>query len=156
MRIRTQCGACGLPFRARIEGGTRLPCPECREERAVAAAGWSAEEARVETCPLCDCRHLYRQRDINRAWGCGLILLGAVFVPWTYGLSLVALSLVDLWLYRRLKDAVVCYKCDTAYRDAVPLKRQTDFDLLKHDVLKYGKTWDEVSNRALEDPRAGA
>ena len=154
MRVRTQCAACGLPFLATVEAGSPLPCPDCSVERAVGTAGWSAEEARVETCPLCECRHLYRQRDVNRAWGCGLILLGAVFVPWTYGLSLVGLSLVDLWLYRRLKDAVVCYKCDTVYRDAVPLKRQTDFDLLKHDVLKYGKTWDEDANRVIEDSRA--
>jgi len=150
MRIRTQCAGCGLPFLAEIEQGKQLPCPQCAEIRNVGTAGWSVEEARVETCPLCGCRHLYRQRDVNRALGCGLILLGAVFVPWTYGLSLVGLSLVDLWLYRRLKDTVVCYKCDTVYRDAVPLKRQTEFDLLKHDVLKYGKTWDKNANRTLE------
>jgi hypothetical protein len=26
--------------------------------------------------------------------------------------------------------------------------RQTDFDLLKHDVLKYGKSWAEVEKEA--------
>ena len=36
---------------------------------------------------------------------------------------------------------MVCYRCDTVYRDAVPLERQGEFDLLKHDVLKYGKSW---------------
>jgi hypothetical protein len=67
-----------------------------------------------------------------------------VLVPWTYGLSLVVLAGLDFWLSRRLGWAVVCYRCDTVYRDARPGPRQTDFELLKHDVLKYGKTWDDV------------
>ena len=144
MRIRTQCRACGLPFDARLQrGGPSLPCPNCDQAREVAGDGWSTAQRRVDRCPICGCAHLYRQRDFNRGLGCLLVALGAVFVPWTYGLSLVALSLVDLWLYYRLGEAVVCYKCDTVYRDAKPLPRQTEFDLLKHDVLKYGKSWQE-------------
>ncbi len=76
--------------------------------------------------------------------GCGLVAVGALLVPWTYGLSLIALSLIDYWLYRRLPEAVVCYRCDTVYRDARPGPRQGQFELLKHDVLKYGKTWQEL------------
>ena len=148
MRIRAQCRACGLPFGAVIEPpstGTpgELPCPQCSAVRPVAAEGWTdGPEAHVEVCPLCGCRHLYRQRDFNRALGCALVAVGAALVPWTFGLSLPVFGLVDLWLWRRLKDAVVCYRCDTVYRDARPGPRQGDFDLLKHDVLKYGKTWE--------------
>ncbi len=143
MRIRTQCRACGLPFAAVLDPGqSPLACPGCGEGRAVAAAGWTSSA--VDVCPLCGCRHLYRQRDVHRAWGCALVGLGAVLVPWTYGLSLVGLAGLDWWLSRRLGWAVVCYRCDTVYRDAHPGSRQGDFDLLKHDVLKYGKTWREV------------
>jgi hypothetical protein len=70
------------------------------------------------------------------------VVLGAVLVPWTFGLSLVVFGLIDLWLYRRLKEAVVCYRCDTVYRDARPGPRQGEFELLRHDVLKYGKSWE--------------
>lgn len=148
MRVRTQCPSCGLPFRAAITPETgELPCPECGFARTVGCDGWSDRSERnrptVQTCPLCGCRHLYRQRDVNRAWGCALVVAAAALVPWTYGLSLLLLGLVDLVLYGRLRDAVVCYKCDTVYRDAVPLERQRGFDLLKHDVLKYGKSWAE-------------
>jgi hypothetical protein len=146
MRLRTQCPSCGLPFGARLEvGQAELPCPACGKARSVAAAGWSEE--RVERCPLCGSEHLYRQRDLNRALGCGLVVAGAALAPWTWGLSLVVLTLLDLWLYYRLRVAVVCYRCATVYRDARPTDRQTDFDLLKHDVLNYGK--------ALEDRRTG-
>jgi hypothetical protein len=155
MRLRTQCRACGLPFKTTIDRETTgVACPECGVARPVAGDGWGDQgPPRVEVCPLCDCRHLYRQRDVHRAWGCALVALGAVFVPWTYGLSLVGLGLVDLYLHRRLRDAVVCYRCDTVYRDAVPLDRQGEFDLLKHDVLKYGKSWDAEGDdqRVTED-----
>jgi hypothetical protein len=108
----------------------------------VASTGWTASA--VEVCPLCGCRHLYRQRDVHRAVGCTLVAVGAILAPWTWGLSLVLLAGVDLWLSRRLPWAVVCYRCDTVYRDARPGARQGDFELLKHDVLKYGKTWEDV------------
>jgi hypothetical protein len=148
VRIRTQCRECGLPFRAELRPDSgELPCPNCGRARPVAPAGWSdrtpAIYAVVDVCPLCGCRHLYRQRDVNRALGCAIVAVGAALVPWTFGLSLLAFGLVDLWLYRRLQEVVVCYRCDTVYRDARPLPRQTAFDLLKHDVLKYGKSWDD-------------
>src|SRR6185369_12707073 len=154
MRIRTQCKSCGLPFPAVLEPGTPgggppdLACPNCGVSRPVASTGWS--ESAVEVCPLCGCRHLYRQRDFNRALGCTLVAIGAALVPWTFGLSLPVFGLVDLWLYRRLKDAPVCYRCDTAYRDARPGPRQGDFDLLKHDVLKYGKNWADQTDQAAK------
>ena len=143
MRVRTQCRACGLPFRAALPAaGEPLACPNCGVARTV-EEGWVGAAGQVEKCALCGCRHLYRQRDIHRGWGCLIVAVGAALVPWTFGLSLVAFALLDFWLYRRLPFAVVCYRCDTAYRDAHPGPRQGDFDLLKHDVLKYGKTWKE-------------
>jgi hypothetical protein len=142
VRVRTQCRECGLPFSERIVAGAELACPKCGAGRAVAAEGWSSRA--VHECPICGCTHLYRQRDFNRGLGCLLVAIGAALVPWTYGLSLIVLSLVDLWLYRRLREAVVCYRCDTVFRDARPTAGQGEFDLLKHDVLKYGKSWQEV------------
>jgi DNA-directed RNA polymerase subunit RPC12/RpoP len=142
VRISTQCRECGFPFRDRITPGRAVECPNCSHRVAVPNATWQGD--RVEACALCGCEHLYRQRDFNRGLGCLLVAIGAVLVPWTYGLSLVGLSLVDLWLYRRLRDSVVCYRCDTVYRDATPTARQGEVDLLKHDIVKYGKTWQEL------------
>jgi hypothetical protein len=125
-----------------------LPCPGCGLIRTLARDGWlDGRPGRIEACPLCGCQHLYRQRDVNRGWGCALVALGAALVPWTYGISLIALSVLDWWLFRHLPEAVVCYRCDTVYRDAAPTASQGTFDLLKHDVLKYGKAWEEADPR---------
>ncbi len=156
MRIRIQCKSCGLPFKTRLNlGVSSVDCDNCQHTIAVDKKGWSDNPPAVEICPICGCRHLYRQRDFNRGLGCLLVLIGAILVPWTFGLSLVVLSLVDLALYYRLREAVVCYRCDTVYRDARPGPRQKEFDLLKHDVLKYGKSWDKPADLTIEDLPTG-
>ena len=44
--------------------------------------------------------------------------MGAVLVPFTYGLSLPVVFLIDLILYRRVADMAVCYLCRAEYRGA--------------------------------------
>lgn len=155
MRIRTQCRSCGMPFAAVLRAGEALPCPQCGERRTAATSGWTDERpGTIERCPLCDCAHLYRQKDLNRAMGCTIVAIGAALSPWTWGLSLVACVALDYWWSRRLREAVVCYRCDTVFRDARPLPRQGEFDLLKHDVMKYGKTWEPNENEQEKTPEA--
>ncbi len=122
-----------------------LPCPGCEVERQLARHGWREGPAgQVDCCPLCECKHFYEQKDVHRAWGCTLVALGAALAPWTWGISLIVVVAIDWWLARRLKMATVCYRCDTVYRDAQPQPNQGEFDLLKHDVMKYGKSWEDA------------
>ena len=79
-------------------------------------------------CPACGCKHLYKKKDFNHTLGCLIILVGAVFVPLTYGISLVALFLLDLLLYGKIKDSVECYKCKTEYKNIVVPKNVMNFD----------------------------
>ena len=79
-------------------------------------------------CPVCGCKDLYRKKDFNQAIGCIIILIGAVVVPWTYGLSLVVLSLVDYLLYRRINDFAECYKCKSEFKDATVPDHLKPFD----------------------------
>ena len=64
-----------------------------------------------EKCPACQSSHFYVQKDFNKILGCGLIILGIVFVPLTYGLSLAIVALIDWLLYNQVPDSIVCYKC---------------------------------------------
>ena len=64
-----------------------------------------------EKCPACQSSHFYVQKDFNKILGCGLIILGIVFVPLTYGLSLAIVALIDWLLYSQVPDSIVCYKC---------------------------------------------
>ena len=85
-------------------------------------------EPKNPKCPECGCKHLYKKKDFNQSLGCLIILIGAVFVPFTYGLSLAVLFLFDLILYSRTKDLIECYKCKVEFKDVTVPKYFTVFD----------------------------
>ena len=90
-------------------------------------------------CPICECKHLYKKKDFNQALGCLVILIGALFVPWTYGISLLVLSIIDYFLYQRVKDSIECYKCKTEFKNIeVPIALQP-FD---HHIAELYEKYD--------------
>ena len=92
-------------------------------------------------CPGGGCNHLYKKKDFNQALGCLVILIGAIFVPITYGLSLVVVFLFDLLLYRRVKDSIECYKCRAEFKNVDVPKHLEDFDYLlvpnHHSLIRF-------------------
>ncbi len=69
-----------------------------------------------QTCPVCPGKQFYLDKDFNQALGCAIMLLGIVFVPMTYGLSLPAMALIDWLLYRRIPFMAICYRCGAEFR----------------------------------------
>jgi ribosomal protein L37AE/L43A len=106
-----QCDRCGRDYRAPVAEDGAVVCPHCRATAAGPGPGPLAPP-----CPFCQSRHYYQQKDFNPVVGIGLVVIGAALVPKTYGLSLPALCLVDWWLYRRVPDLAVCYKCRARFR----------------------------------------
>ena len=81
---------------------------------------------------------MYIQKDFNRATGVTLVVIGAIFVPWTWGLSLLAVTIVDFALYYYLKDVEVCYECRAVHRGYPLNPGHKPFDLAVHDRHVYG------------------
>ena len=79
-------------------------------------------------CPKCECKHFYHQKDFNRAIGCLMILAGAILVPFTYGLSLAVVAAMDWYLYKKVSDEVVCYKCREKFNNVDIPEHITPFD----------------------------
>ena len=77
-----------------------------------------------EKCPACESSHFYIQKDFNKILGCGIIILGIIFVPITYGLSLAIVALIDWLIYNQVSDSIVCYKCKGEFFgiDSIPKK----------------------------------
>ena len=114
LEIRAQCDSCD----AALAGGPEregLECPSCRRRYPVGAAA-----AHLEQCPICDCRRFFRQKAFPKVLGIGLVVVGAVLVPFTYGVSLMVLALLDLLIYRSVPLMAVCYLCRAEFR-GVPL-----------------------------------
>ena len=110
--IEVTCSQCRKEIRAPYSPPKPVSCPECNHQLTDKPL---PED--FSSCPLCESKHFYRQKDFNRTLGLGLILLGAILVPFTYGISLPVIWLFDLMLYRKVPNMAVCYKCDAEYRE---------------------------------------
>ena len=128
-------------------------CPHCRQKVLVdfdpkgelpncakcsgALLPWPSDRFRLEgiltSCPACNGPHLYKQKDFNRKLGLAILLLGIGGAYFTYGLSLLAVTVFDWWLYRRVDEVGCCYQCQGQYRYSAGLKELEPFSLILHD-----------------------
>jgi hypothetical protein len=103
-------------------------CPRCAHGLFLAGGPTIANTA-PSACAVCGSEFLYWQKDFNQKAGCALVALGAALVPWTYGLSLAVMALVDFVLYQLLPRVSVCYVCKARYRGVPPHPDHRPFDL---------------------------
>jgi hypothetical protein len=120
---------------ARIAGESPAPCEHCGAETPVTAP---PESAIIDRCAACAHGELYFQKDFNRTTGVALVAIGAVFVPWTWGLSLLGVTILDYIVWRVVKDVIVCYECQAVHRGYPPNPDIKPFDLVIHDRHVYG------------------
>ena len=128
------CPACELRL-ARAAGEPPHPCEHCAAETAVTAP---PEGAVIDRCAACGHDQLYFQKDFNRTTGVALVVVGAIFVPWTWGLSLLGVTILDYIVWRLVKDVIVCYRCQAVHRGYPANPALKAFDLVTHDRHVYG------------------
>ena len=92
----------------------------------------------IDHCAACGHAELYFQKDFNRATGIALVALGAVFVPWTY-LPLIGITVLDYFIWRAVRNVIVCYECRAVHRGYPPNPEIKPFDLVIHDRHVYGE-----------------
>ncbi len=95
------------------------------------------EASNLCQCPVCSRKDFYQQKDFNRKIGVALFVIAAIASIWTYGLSLVALWLVDLILFRKLGNIAICYKCQTIFRKVSNIDKIRPFDHEMNDRVIY-------------------
>jgi hypothetical protein len=110
-------------------------CEHCGAESGVTAPPAGAV---IDRCAACDHDQLYFQKDFNRTTGVALVAVGAVFVPWTWGLSLLGVTILDYIVWRLVKDVIVCYRCQSVHRGYPANPALRPFDLVTHDRHVYG------------------
>jgi hypothetical protein len=128
------CSRCEARL-AREAGEEAHDCETCSEPSAVTAP---PDGALIEQCAACASDALYFQKDFNRKTGIGLVVLGSIFVPWTYGLSLLGVTILDYVVWKIVKDVIVCYDCQAVHRGYPPNPSIKPFDLATHDRHVYG------------------
>lgn len=137
MDIQITCKGCSssVDINPDLEA-TKAQCEVCQHITEVKFTP-AHFDGRLEECPVCTRQDFYKQKDFNRKIGVALFVIAAIASIWTYGLSLVALYLVDLFLFRRLSQVAVCYKCQTNFRNLTNMDEIRDFDHEMNDRIVY-------------------
>jgi hypothetical protein len=119
----------------RDAGEASRPCDFCGAANEVLAPPRGTV---VDRCAACGHNELYFQKDFNRATGIGIVVIGALFAPWTYYISLGVVALLDLIVYLKVKNVIVCYQCQAVHRGYAYAESVKPFDLVVHDRHVYG------------------
>jgi hypothetical protein len=113
-----------------------INCPECHKPQLTSGGNAFRERGEVKQCPACGTEHLFRQKDFNRKLGIGLLVLGIALAYWTYGISLLAVTLIDWLLYKNVGEVGCCYRCQAQIRKTHQIKNLAPFDLKLHDYYR--------------------
>ena len=161
MRVTLKCPDCG----------SALPFDAANAPEAVTCGGWGSiipltlsdgvrTDKTVDLCPLCSGSDFYVRRDFDPKRGLTVVIIAILISAGFYwfGLDLLAyavlglFALIDLLVYRRLKELTVCYRCHTLFRGShtpdAPI-----FDLATADELEL--EWArELEKRGKATPKA--
>lgn len=138
LNINCECPHCSQVFKKLLEPGQNFNCPHCQKGQ------WTPPPINFffKQCLICGCDAFYRQKHFNRKLGCLLLGGGIALTPWTYGLSLPVLALLD-WLVRKhVPDSAVCYLCRTEFSD-IPIP-ETFEDFNHFLAFKFEKKRAEI------------
>ncbi len=111
--------------------GRDLKCHACETKRPLKASPPS-----LEPCPVCEAEHVYKQKDFNRKLGILLLLIGVAGSFYTFGLSLLVVTIFDWWLYRHVGLVGLCYRCHAQFRGSPEIEKLPPFTLQLHDYYK--------------------
>jgi hypothetical protein len=128
------CPQCRAETTAGLDG--RGPCASCGTETTLELSPAVRDRRFVDRCPACAGEQLYVQRDFNQKVGLGIVIVGAIFAPFTYYASLGIAAAADAVLYLLVPEITVCYRCHAHFRGFPRNPRHEPFDL--HIAEQYG------------------
>ncbi len=137
MTVTLTCPECGSGVHVAPScEATFVHCEICSHNLAV-SFNEDHEKGLIQDCPCCGRKDFYKQKDFNRKIGVIFFIIAAILSLWTYGISFIVLYLFDFFLFKKLKDIVICYKCQAIFRGAVNVKDIHGFDHEMNDRILY-------------------
>ena len=157
MRVIAHCPRCdaGLPVNA-AEGHPNaaaalgapaapesIQCGRCGHVLVLTFSDALRSDTRVDICPVCRGGDFYIRKDFDPKLGLTVVIVGALIsaVFYWFGEDLIAYTilggaaLIDLFVYGRLGDVTVCYRCHSEFRGKYE-RTARHFDLHTADVLE--------------------
>ncbi len=106
-----------------------IECHACGAAHPLRVGEEVLRSGRVTDCLRCGGDRLYTQKDFNRKVGLAVFAAAALLSVPTWGLSLLAATIVDLALYAVLGEVTICYVCNTQHRGFRRNPAHGSFDL---------------------------
>ncbi len=132
MNIQTNCFECHNRVEFWIPGSAGL-CSFCAKNLILFPTEKFSHDQTLDQCPICGCAHLFKQKDFNRTLGLIILLLGIIPAYFTYGISLLIVTLIDWYLYSRVEEVGCCYQCGSVYRSHLTILKLPPFELQLSD-----------------------
>lgn len=119
MELTFECPECRMiDHTADVEAASHAICRHCGSARRLPAEAFGADGG-LCACPMCEGKDLYARNDFSTAVGLAIVITGiaVALVFWYYEkpslayLTLGSSVLLEMALYRRVPDVVVCYRC---------------------------------------------
>ena len=79
---------------------------------------------------------MYRRKDFNQKLGILLVVVGVLLAYFTYGLSLLGVTLIDFFLFRKVREVGICYQCHAEFRKSLLIDQLVPFDLELFDYYR--------------------
>jgi len=111
-------------------------CVKCDKPLLPHATQGLLEGTKLNQCPLCGAAHLYQRKDFNQKLGVALIVIGVLLAYFTYGLSLLVVTLIDFFLFKKIKEVGICYQCGAQFRNSPLIHSLDAFNLQLFDYYK--------------------
>ncbi len=137
MSVQITCSDCGSSIEVHPTlSAKNAKCTVCNNEEKV---NFSEQHLKneLDVCPCCDRKDFYSQKDFNRKLGVILFVIAAILSIWTYGISFIILYAFDFFLFKKLKPIVICYKCQTIFRNVANISKFQGFDHEMNDRIVY-------------------
>jgi len=124
------CDRCGREAVQALGSDARpATCPGCGLRFEAPAGGALPASRLLSRCLRCGLDRLYVQKDFNKKAGLWVFIVAALLSVPTWGLSLLAATIIDLILYFALGDATLCYGCGALHRGFRKNPDHGDFDI---------------------------
>ncbi|MCY4643160.1 MAG: hypothetical protein OXB88_00935 [Bacteriovoracales bacterium] len=137
MEMTLTCSECGSAIHIHPDrNADTAKCQICSHPISVTFTQ-EHEDGRLSQCPACGRKDFYAQKDFNRKIGVTLFIVAAITSIWTYGLSFVALYLLDLLLFKKLGKIAICYNCQSIFRSIANMDDIHEYDHEMNDRIIY-------------------
>jgi hypothetical protein len=119
-------------------GARPAACPGCGRTFPAPSFGDPGASTSLSRCLRCGLDRLYVQKDFSKKAGLWVFVVAALLSVPTWGLSLLAATLLDLGLYYALGEATLCYGCGAVHRGFGKNPRHAAFDIHTQEAVDRG------------------